>query len=243
MIISGVTLRGVTVVDKTNPVTSNLVLYYDPSNASSYPGTGTTVFDLSGNGLNGTMSNISYTDPYFAYNGTNSQVSIADNALLEPGSGDWTMEAWFRVTATATSGVILGKFDPGGLSQDVSYSIRINTSRSLFAQYSNGNFGTFVNSTTYTVTLNTWYQVVYVWTNVAANTIETYINGESIGTVSHTFASLLNTPSNLYLGSYNNGEFPQWFNGRIGVTRLYNSALTSAQVLQNFTADRAKYGI
>lgn len=224
-------------------VTSNLVAYYDPGLVAGYPGTGTTLNDLSGNGLNGTMSNITWTDPYFTYNGTSSTVSIADAAVLEPGSGDWTMEAWFRVTATTTSGVILGKFDPGGLAQDVSYSIRLNTGRSLFAQYSNGVFNSFVNSTAYTVDLDTWYQVVYVWTNVAADTIETYINGELIGTVPHTFASILNTPSNLYIGSYNGGEFPQWFDGSIGIVRLYNAALTSSQVLQNFNADRDRYGI
>ena len=61
------------------PVLTNLVLYYDPSNSSSYSGTGTTVNDLSGNGLNGAMSNITFTSPYFAYNGTSSQVQVADN--------------------------------------------------------------------------------------------------------------------------------------------------------------------
>jgi hypothetical protein len=29
-----------------SPVLSNLVLYYDPSNSSSYPGSGTSIFDL-----------------------------------------------------------------------------------------------------------------------------------------------------------------------------------------------------
>jgi hypothetical protein len=73
MIISGVTLNGVTVVDQLQPVTSNLVLYYDPANTASYPGTGTTINSLASPNLAGTMSNITYTDPYFAYNGTSSQ--------------------------------------------------------------------------------------------------------------------------------------------------------------------------
>lgn len=226
------------------PVTSNLVLYYDPSNPSSYSGSGTVINDLSGNGLNGTMSNITFTSPYFTYNGSSSQVSVADNALLEPGSGSWTTEAWFYSSSFSSSSVILGKFDDGGLSQDVSYSIRVNTSGSLFAQYSNGVAGTFVNSTAYTTSLNTWYQVVYVWTNSGATkTIETFINGSLIGTVNHTFTSILNSTNPLYFGSYNGGEFPQWLNGRIGITRIYNTPLTSTQVLQNFNADKSKYGL
>jgi hypothetical protein len=227
-----------------NITTDGLVLYYDPSSTSSYPGSGTTITDLSGNGRNGTMSNISFTSPYFAYNGSSSQVSIADNALLEPGSGSWTMEIWVN-QSTSGNDVVLGKFDPGGLTIDVSYSIR-TTGTAYYAQIGSGSGSgstLFVNSTSYTGTINTWYQIVYVFKNGATKTLETFVNGSTIGTVSHGLASILNTPSNLYIGSYNNGEYSQWFDGKIGITRLYNTALTSSQVLQNYNADKSKYGL
>jgi hypothetical protein len=226
------------------PVTSNLVLYYDPSNPSSYTGTGTTINDLSGNGLNGTMSNITYTSPYFTYNGTSSQVSVADNVLLEPGSGDWTMEVWVNQSVLGND-VVLGKFDDGGLTVDVSYSIR-TTNTTYYAQLGSGSgsgSSLFVNSTNYVGTLNTWYQIVYVFTNVAANTLQTFVNGVSIGTVNHSLPSILNVTNPLYIGSYNGGEFSQWFDGKIGITRLYNTSLTASQVLQNFNADKSKYGL
>ena len=227
-----------------SPVTNNLVLYYDPANTASYPGTGTTINSLASPNLTGTMSNITYTDPYFAYNGTSSQVSVADTAALEPGSGSWTMEVWVNQTASGND-VVLGKFDPGGLTVDVSYSIR-TTGTSYYAQLGSGSGSgstLFVNSTTFVGTLNTWYQLVYVFTNGGTQTLQTFVNGSSIGTVNHSLASILNTSTNLYLGSYNNGEFAQWFDGRIGITRLYNAALTSAQVLQNFNANRGLYGL
>ena len=225
-----------------SPVLSNLVLYYDPSDLSSYSGSGTTINDLSGNGLNGTMSNISFTSPYFSYNGSSSQVSVADNSLLEPGSGDWTMEVWVNQT-TSGNDVVLGKFETGGGSADVSYSIR-TTGTAYYAQMGSGSGSgstLFVNSTSYTGTLDTWYQLVYVFTNVAANTLQTFVNGSSIGTVNHSLASILETSTNLYIGSYNNGEYPQWFDGKVGITRLYSSALTSSEVLQNYNADKFKY--
>ena len=225
-----------------SPVTSNLVAYYNPDLTSSYPGTGTTLFDISGNGLSGTMSNITYTDPYFTYNGTSGQVNIPDNALLEPGSGSWTMEAWVYLSNTgAGTKTILGKFDPGGGAQDVSYSMRISTANA-YAQMGDGA-GAYVDSTSYTLTINTWTHIVYVWTNGATKTLQTYINGTSIGSVNHSLSSLLNTPANLYLGSYNNGEYSQYFTGRIGITRLYSAALSSADVLQNYNANRATYGL
>ena len=224
-----------------NIVTSGLVLWYDPDLSVSYPGSGSTINNLASTSLPGTLSNITYTDPYFSYNGSTSQVTVADSALLEPGSGNWTMEAWVYQTNQGGAQVILGKFDPGGLSADVSYSIRYNGN--IYAQMGDDT-GAYINSTTYNLPLNTWKQVVYVWTNSGGTkTLQTYVNGVSIGTVNHTLNSLLNTPSNLYLGSYNNGEYSQYYNGRIGVTRLYNTALTAANVLQNYNADKSKYGL
>ena len=225
-------------------VTNGLVLYYNPADSASYSGSGTTINSLASPNLAGTMSNITFTDPYFTYNGTSSQVSVANTAALEPGSDSWTMEVWVNQTVSGND-VVLGKFDPGGLAQDVSYSIR-TTGTSYYAQLGSGigsGSTLFVDSTTFVGTLNTWYQLVYVFTNGATKTLQTFVNGSSIGTVNHSLASILNTSTNLYLGSYNNGEFSQWFDGRIGVTRLYNTALTSAQVLQNYNANRGIYGL
>jgi hypothetical protein len=223
---------------------SNLILYYNPSKLNSYPGSGTTITDLSGNALNGTMSNITYTSPYFSYNGSSSQISIADSTSLEPGSGDWTMEVWVN-QSVAGNDVVLGKFDSGGTAADVSYSIR-TTSTTYYAQFGSGtgSGGTlYQNSSNHTGTLNTWYQIVYVFTNVAANTLETFVNGSSIGSVNHSLTSLLNTTTNLYIGSYNGGEFSQWFEGKIGITRLYNKALTSTEVLNNYNANKTTYSL
>lgn len=227
-------------------VTENLQLFFDPSDTDSYPGTGTTITNLATPTLSGTMSNITFNDPYFTYNGTDSQISIADNAALEPGSGDWTMEAWFRPTTVGSSMVVLGKFNNGGASQDVSYSIRINTTGVLFAQLGSGSGSgatLFVNSNNYQTTVNTWYHVVYVFKNIATNSLETYINGVSIGSVGHSLASILNSTNPLYIGRYNGGEYAQDFAGDIGIVRLYNGALTSAQVLQNYNANRGLYGL
>lgn len=225
-----------------NLTTTGLVLYYDPSSVSSYPGSGTAITDLSGNGRNGIMSNITYTSPYFTYNGSSSQIAIADNALLEPGSGDWTMEVWVN-QSVAGNDVVLGKFPAGGAQ--VSYSIR--TSATVYYAQMGSGIGSgatlFQNSSNKVRTLGTWYQLVYVFTNVAANTLQTFVNGSSIGSVGHSLASILDTTTGLYIGSYNNGEYAQWFDGKIGITRLYNRALTSTEVLNNYNVDKTKYGL
>jgi hypothetical protein len=223
------------------PVTSNLRLYYDPSNLSSYPGTGTTINDLSDNGLDGTMSNITFTSPYFIFNGSSSQVSVADNTLLEPGSGDWSIEFWVNHTVIAgASRILIAKTD-GGNAADWGYGLRTVSNGNTFMEIGNGS--TSITTPTSTLSINTWYQVVGVWTNVASNSLALYINGSLIGSNSHSFGSVRNTTSPLYLGSFNGGQFAQWLNGRMGVVRMYSSALTASQVLQNYNADKAKYGL
>ena len=223
-------------------VTTNLVAWYDPADSVSYPGSGTTISNLASASLPGTMSNITYTNPYFAYNGTSSTLSVADAATLEPGTGDFSLEAWvYYSTITGSSRVIVSKTD-GGLAADWSYGIRTISNGSTYFEVGNGT--TSVTSPTFTVTTGQWYQVVGVWTNVASNSIALYVNGVSQGSNSHSFASVKNSTRPMFFGSFDGGAtFGQWFNGRMGVARIYNTALTGAQVLQNFNADRGTYGI
>ena len=226
-----------------NFVIDNLKLYFNPNSLLSYPGTGTTVTDLTGNSLNGTLSNVTYSDTYFSFNGSSSQIAITDNALLEPGSGNWTIEVWFNLSSySSQSQTIIGKFDPGGLSADISYAIRIsNGTGNVRCDFSDGS--TAVSTSSYTLSLNVWYQLVYVFNNVSNNII-TYVNGSSTNTtVNNSVNSILNTTANLYLGSYNNGEYPQYFNGKMGIVRLYGSALSTSDISKNFEANRDIYGI
>lgn len=224
------------------PVSSNLQLYYAPNNSSSYPGSGTTLFDLSGNSLNGTMSNLTYSNPYLTYNGTSSTVSIADNALLEPGTGDFTLETWvYYSTIAGSTRTFVSKTDNGGLASSWSYGFRTNSAGATYFEVGNGT--TSVTTPTFTASTGQWYQIVGVWTNVATNSIELYVNSVSQGSNTHSFASVKNSTNPLYLGSYNGGEYSQWFNGRMGITRYYSKALSAAEVLQNYNANKGIYGL
>ena len=229
----------------SNFVDTNLLLYFNPNKDLNYP---SSINDLSGNSLNGILSNNTFTAPYLTFNGSSSQITIADNSLLEPGSGSFTMEVWVNQSVLGND-VVLGKFNNGGVSANVSYSIR-TTNTTFYAQIGSGSgsgggpTGTlFVNSTNHVGTLDTWYQIVYVFKNGGTKTLETFVNGSSIGVVNHNLSSVLNSTNSLYVGSYNGGEYAQWFHGEIGIVRIYNSALTASDVSKNFEADRATYGI
>jgi hypothetical protein len=227
---------------KNPAATSNILIYWDPSNGYSYPGTGTNLLSLGTSTFTASLAGTSYTKPYLTYNGTSSYASLTDNATYEPGTGDFTVEAWVNATTLAgSSRVILGKFNNGGVSANVSYGLR--TLATGATRFEVGNGTSVVSTPAYTIGTDTWYQVVGVWTNVGTKTIELYINGVSQGSASHAFTSVLNSTNPLYLGAYNNGEYNQWWDGKIGVTRIYNKALTLAEVQQNYENDRGLYGL
>lgn len=69
-----------------NIVTDGLVLYLDAANTKSYPGSGTTWNDLSGNGNNGTLINgyifNSIGNGNLVFDGSNDYVNINAQTLL-----------------------------------------------------------------------------------------------------------------------------------------------------------------
>jgi hypothetical protein len=227
-----------------NFVTTNLKLHFNPASYLSYPSSGTTINDLTGNLLNGAMSNVTFANPYFTFNGLSSTITSPDSALLEPTTGDFSVEVWINYSVIAgSSRCVLSKTD-GPNSADWGYGIRTTSSGVTYMEVGNGT--TTLNSPTYTVTTNTWYQIVGVFTNVASNSIALYVNGVSQGTpTSHSFTSIKNTTHDLSIGSFDNniGGYGQWFNGKMGIVRFYNSALSASDVSKNFEANRNLYGI
>jgi hypothetical protein len=149
------------------------------------------------------------------------------------------MEVWINASSLSSSAVVIGKFSPGGTGNDVSYSMRTTSASKIYGQYGSGS--NYADSPLATINLTTWYHVSLVFTNIAENTIKLYINGNLQGTTSHSLGSLLNTSTGLYIGSYNNNEYSQNFNGKIGIVRVYNQARTAEQILANYNLDVGKY--
>jgi hypothetical protein len=128
----------------------------------------------------------------------------------------------------------------GGNSSDWGYGIRTNSDGNTYFEVGNGT--TSVTSPGSVLSVNTWYQVVGVWTNIASNSIALYINGTLIGSNSHSFASIRDTTQPLALGSFDGGAtFGQWVNGKYGIVRIYNRALTATEVSNNYITTKIIY--
>jgi hypothetical protein len=213
-------------------VTNGLVLALDAGNTKSYPGSGTTWTDLSGNGNTGTLINgpvyNSANGGTIIFDGANDYVEGTNISL----SNAFTISTWVRHTTLSSVqqryltligevGVI--RYDgPNGAGQLHFY---IKTSGTL-------KLNLRVNNS---LQVNTWYYIVGTWDGT---TSRLYKNASEIGT---------NVPGGTLDGgnlTYNIGGIgSETINGNIAQASIYNRALTAAEIQQNFNALRGRYGI
>lgn len=217
--------------------TGNLVLHLDAKNPSSYPGSGTTWFDLSGNSFNGTLLNSpTYdSDGYFIFNGSsNMTVSIVSpNPNI---AGQITSEIWFY--ASNSNSITLNHKG----THYSTYFPNTNTFQWADTNWSYGNFGT--RSITNINQTGVWKQIVV--TKDSSNNVRIYKNGALQDTRANFSPALSTFNSTLYLTGYSNDTAlpsSNFLTGYISISRIYNRALSDSEVLQNFNAHRARYGL
>jgi hypothetical protein len=115
--------------------------------------------------------------------------------------------------------------------------------RFIFSNLVGGTQRTIETATN--LSLNTWYHATFTTSYDGANTtMKTYTNG--VETTTGTFAGTQGNYSNPFMiGDGNNGSNTSWypFQGRISNVKVYNRALTAAEIRQNFNASRGRFGI
>jgi len=226
-----------------NIVTKNLVLYLDAANIRSYPKTGTTWSDLAGSN-NGTLTN----GPTFNSNNGGSIVFDGVDDYVEcgisldtyiSGNRDFTVEFWMYKNINS-DGMVLSSWD--SIPNRKFYIGYIND-RARFVASSTGS--DFAIAEAGILTNNTWHHIVVTRAGVEGNSgVKIYINNIlQILSFNGAFSSIT-TNSVLYrIGNRIESSSPFPLLGRISLLKTYNRALTSTEVLQNFNATRARFGI
>ena len=230
-----------------NIVTSGLVLNLDAANPRSYPPpyNGTTWIDLSRNGNNGVLTNgpvfNSTNGGVFVFDGVDDFVSVSDNSTINGTSQ--TISVWFKNSGTYATGnqaaEIIGKHNAVGSFNG--YGIQLvndfgNIKVSAFVKNATVNYVT-LNSTQIISSLN-WYNATITFTSNSQ--IILYLNGISI--LSRATGLLTNSTQPLRIGQ-SNDLFFNIYNGSVAQTLVYNRVLTASEVLQNYNATRARFGI
>jgi hypothetical protein len=225
-----------------NIVTNGLVLNLDAANPRSYPQpyNGTIWTDLSGNGNNGTLINgVTYTGSNggaLVFNGTSNYVNCGN--ILNYTSGNFSFSYWIYVNSLTTNQpgqgpIILFK----GRYQVDGYYDQINTSGGI-GLVTNTN-GAFASSGTGggVILAGRTYNICYTRNG---SSIRIYVNGVDSTTFVGIHPDPVSSSSNFLINTYNGTIFS---NVRTYSFSNYNRALTPSEVLQNFNATRARFGI
>ena len=211
--------------------TSGLVLALDAGNHISYPGSGTSWTDLSGNSNNGTLTNgptfNSGNGGSIVFDGSNDYVALGTSGFSF-GSSAGTLSGWARATTAAVSnGYWIISYGSATTSQ--SRFIGIYNQTYYFGGYSN-------DITASGVQLNTWFNMVGVYDGTNASM---YINGVLVsGPTAKTWNTISN---NAQIGRQTNGG--EYWNGNIAQVSIYNRALTASEILQNYNATKGRFGL
>ena len=226
----------------TRIVTDSLRLYFDPTDARSNPGSGTTVYDLSGNGYNGTLNNgaffSNFQDGCIVTDGINDSVTTAA-ASLGSATSNYSYGGWYRCTDFSNAKYILTR-GRDNFGSGWSLFVYVGTDRIPAASfvYTLPSVVAAGCSGSIPIKLNTWFHIMGVWVNGSG--ISLYINGQFQNSLATTGTSLRSSTTGWCMGTVSNSGFSS---GNSGIMYVYNRALTPAEIYQNFNAHRKKYGL
>jgi hypothetical protein len=221
-------------------VTSGLVLHVDAGNTSSYPGSGTTWTDISGQSINGTLTNgptySSADGGAIVFDGSNDYIefgsqldSIADG-LYADSSSAWSVSSWFNPDNVSGSNQgITSK--SGGMGSNAQYVTFVD-SGSLKVRLRGGT-----KETVSSISNGNWYEVAVTWDGTTA---KAYLNGTFETNV--TVGNGTNSASPFRIAATGGGSLNP-YDGKVSAALVYDKALTAAEITQNFDALKSRYGL
>tara|TARA_R110000803_G_scaffold70835_1_gene133839 strand:- start:898 stop:2610 length:1713 start_codon:yes stop_codon:yes gene_type:complete len=216
-------------------VTDNLQLAIDAGNLVSYPKSGTSWFDLSIGGTTGTLTNGPTFDKTYGgsivFDGVDDSVRFGNsNTNLFPGSA--TAEAWVRADAIER-GTFNDVFRNGSSGLEIQerndgywrWYVNVNGSWNFISWTSDGK-----------INVGEWYHIVGTYDEATGDQI-IYGNGEVKGIINRGAGSPITYTSIDFIVG-NDTSFSRPLKGNIASFRFYNTALTAAEVQQNYNATK-----
>jgi hypothetical protein len=229
-------------VTPENIVTNGLVLNIDPANSSSYSGIGNTIYDLSGFGNTGTLTNA----PTFSglnggsitFDGSSNYIDLTPTGtgISLTSSSDYNISGWIYVEATQpkTNPSIVEKYNGVG-----GYPIAIRwSSNTLYTIVYDGTNGVATGAS---ITPNTW---AYFSANniLSQKKLEMYMNSSLIGSTTYSTLNNITTTASIKIG-YRGFDANTYFAGKLAKLQIYNRALTQQEILQNYNATKSRFGL
>ena len=219
-------------------MTRGLLVWLDAGRPGSYSGTGTTWTDLTG-GNDATLVNTPTYSTTYGGELTFSKASFEHATLTNLGNlSTWTVEAWVKFDSAPQTGVnaiVTNQYD--GLSN---VNFALGSIDPLSNQIKTGFFnGAWRMSSGVTVATGQWYHLVGTYDG---STIKLYNNSVSVGSTSYAATPTSGGEVRIARRWDASGtDANNFVDGMIPVVRIYNRALDSLEVLQNFNVHRSRY--
>jgi hypothetical protein len=223
-------------------VSTNLVLSLDAGDVASYPGSGVNWTDTIGGKVFTLFNSPTYNSAnggYINFVAASSQYATATS--FDSVLSTYTIEVWhkFDGTLTGAAPVLFGE----GRGTYSNFMMGTTAGRTAPLKIQGGFWnGAWQQGTTdpgdYFQPSNGWYQFILTY------------DGSNIKFYANNTLQITKTPSNFTIGSSGLGlnimrrqdAFNYW-GGGVSIIRVYNTALDSTQIAQNYNAQRSRFGL
>ena len=225
-------------------VEAGLVLSLDAADKMSYKGSGTVWKDLNGNAYNTTLSN----SPTFSKsNGgiltfARASTQYAETVSSMPSLSNWTIESWVNFTTvpsanTTVSAIITNVYNGSNLNYSLTTDVDGTATKGMYVAFFNGawRYAPF-----HAPSAGVWYH--YIGTYDGA-TIIMYVNGLFYSSTSYVGTSSSGGATRIARRWDDGVTIGNFINGSIPIVRIYSRALTATEVLQNYNANKERFGL
>lgn len=219
---------------------SNFIVYLDSGNLTSYPTSGSTWYDLQGSSNDATLIN----SPTYSsnYDGILSFDDVSLEYATIPNIGNlstWTVEVWFRLTSSLSgkvTSIVSNQFD---LVNKLNFSIGTNSAPSSYNLAVGFFDGSWHTTSGFVPSTNVWYQVVGTYDG---SVIRQYVNGTaSGGTLNYAGTPQSGGEIRLMRRWDETLTSSNFADGDLAIVKIYNAALSSSDVLQNYNDNSGRF--
>jgi hypothetical protein len=195
-----------------------------------------TLFDLSGNNNRGILINgptySSTNNGNIVFNGSNQFASVPYSSNFNATTNGITLNTWvYNNNPSGGWRAVITRNRP--FANNSVYGIWRNTTDGWHFRLGDGTAGSIINISN---------AAIRSWTNLTLTydktTLTAYINGLNVGT--STPSGHTNNTGNLIIGD---AEVNEFFSGSISTVQIYNRALSSTEVLQNYNAQKSRFNL